>query len=176
MRNGNGKSGVVFCAGKSGQLSVWINHSVYRGGEKSRIWIFIFLPTHQTPWRTKSFGGVLLHGDLSVLRPRGIVILLPPGAAIFAVDPALTVVFPAGCVNPLEGGKNGSDKRLCRGWSCLKRRVWSCVSYHSQYCHYHSSQEAGLPRHWSVHLTKTCMVQILLQINQRTGKRLSSVD
>lgn len=74
--------------------------------------------------------------------------------------------FPVGCVNSLEGGKNGSDKRLCQ---CAH------VSYHSQYFHYHSSQEAGLACHWSVHFTKTCMV-IVLQINQRRGKRLSSIN
>lgn len=55
------------------------------------------MPTRQTPWRMKSFRGVLLHGDLSMARNLAIVILLPPGAAIFVVGLALIVIFPVGC-------------------------------------------------------------------------------
>lgn len=41
----------------------------------------------------QSFRGVLLHGDLSMPRPLVIVILLPPGAAVFIVGLALIVIF-----------------------------------------------------------------------------------
>lgn len=37
---------------------------------------------------------VLLHGDLSMPRPLAVVILLPPGAAVFIVGLALIVIFP----------------------------------------------------------------------------------
>lgn len=50
----------------------------------------------------KPFRGVLLHGDLSMRRPSAIVILVPPGAAIFVLGLALIVIFPVGCVK-LEG-------------------------------------------------------------------------
>jgi len=36
-------------------------------------------------------------------RPLAIVILLPPGAAIFVEGLALIVTFPVGCVKPCEG-------------------------------------------------------------------------
>lgn len=36
-------------------------------------------------------------------RAFAIVILLPPGAATFVVGLALIVIFPVGCVKPLEG-------------------------------------------------------------------------
>lgn len=143
------------------------------------MWVFIFLPTlAKIPWRIKSFRGALLHGDLSALRPWGIVILLPPGAAISTADPALTAIFPVGRVNPPEGGKNRSDTRLCQCWSCLKHRMWLCVSYHSQDCRL--SQPILLfitavrKQGWLVlslcTSPKTCMV-ILLQINQRIGEK-----
>lgn len=48
-------------------------------------------------------------------RPSAIVILLPPGAAIFVLGLALIVIFPVGCVKPLEGEQMVMIKdSLCR--------------------------------------------------------------
>lgn len=47
--------------------------------------------------------GLLLHGEWAVPGPSAVVIVLPPGAAIFVVGLAPVVILPVGWVRPLEG-------------------------------------------------------------------------